>query len=49
MGEERFPSIFDSSDIVIHDIDPILYHRDKIEIKFIPLNLLTKDFSFLWD
>ena len=37
----------DSSDIVIHDIDPIRYHRDVILI--IPLNLPTKDFSSLWD
>lgn len=36
---------FDSSDIVIHDSDPIEYHRDV----FFPLNLQEKDLESLWD
>lgn len=35
---------FDSSDIVIHDIDPIQYHREVIH----PLNLQAKDFYYLY-
>jgi len=38
---------FDSSDIVIHDIDPIQYHRDVIHP--IEFTLQAKDLSSLWD
>ena len=38
---------FDSSDIVIHDIDPIQYHRDVIHPT--EFTLQVKDLSSLWD